>query len=107
MSEGTEERHGLMSSGIRGMSSPQRKLRHWQKVLRLKLGRHMFWGLMVLVFMCVIAKFVLLNMFSEQLDFDPINRTNVVKHLPSPTKSPVYNILFHLLFYSDCNYIQI
>ncbi|KOM46946.1 hypothetical protein LR48_Vigan07g065000 [Vigna angularis] len=94
MSEGTEERHGLMSSGIRGMS-PRRKIRHWQKLFRLKLGRHMFWGLMVLVFMCVIAKFVLLNMFSEQLDFDPINHTNVLKHLPSPTKSPTFKIWKH------------
>jgi len=96
--DGTEERYGLMSSSMRGMSSTRRKIRHWQKLFKLKLGRHMFWGLMVLVFMCVIAKFVLLNMFSEQLDLDPVNHANVVKHVPSPKKSPVHNNLFHVIF---------
>jgi len=83
MLEGTEEPYGLISFGMRGMSSTRRKIRHWQKILKLKLGLHMFLGLMVLVFMCVIAKFVLLNVLSEQLEFEPFNHTNVVKHLPS------------------------
>ncbi|XP_029130303.1 O-fucosyltransferase 19 [Cajanus cajan] len=93
--DGPEERYGLMSSGMRGMSSTRRKIRHWQKLFRLKLGRHMFWSLMILVFMCVLTKFVLLNMFSDQLALDPITHANVVKHVPSPNKSPTLKIWKH------------
>ena len=98
--DGTEQRYGLMSSSMRGMSSTRRKIRHWQKLFRLKLGRHMFLGLMVLVFMCVLTKFVLLNMFSDQLTLDPEIHANLVKHyVPSPNNSPVYNNLSYVIFY--------
>jgi len=99
--DGTEERYGLMSSSMRGMSSTRRKIiRDWQKLFRLKLGRHMFLALMVLVFMCVLTKFVLLNMFSDQLTLDPEIHANLVKHyVPSPNNSPVYNNLSYVIFY--------
>ena len=104
--DGTEERYGLMSSSMRGMSSTRRKIRHWQKLFRLKLGRHMFLGLMVLVFMCVLTKFVLLNMLFDQLALDPVIHANLVKHVPSPNKSPVYNYLFYVIFFTPfCCYI--
>ncbi|RZC26699.1 O-fucosyltransferase 19 [Glycine soja] len=94
--DGTEQRYGLMSSSMRGMSSTRRKIRHWQKLFRLKLGRHMFLGLMVLVFMCVLTKFVLLNMFSDQLTLDPEIHANLVKHyVPSPNNSPTLEIWKH------------
>lgn len=99
LSDGSEERYGLMSSGIKGMSSTRRKIRHWQKLFRLKLGRHMFLGLMILIFMCVLTKFVLLNMFSDQLTLDPIIHANMGKNIRSPNKSPVCNNLFHMIFY--------
>ncbi|KAG5053015.1 hypothetical protein JHK87_005213 [Glycine soja] len=92
--DGTEQRYGLMSSSMRGMSSTRRKIRHWQKLFRLKLGRHMFLGLMVLVFMCVLTKFVLLNMFSDQLTLDPEIHANLVKHyVPSPNNSPISDMV--------------
>ncbi|RZB67717.1 O-fucosyltransferase 19 [Glycine soja] len=94
--DGTEERYGLMSSSMRGMSSTRRKIiRDWQKLFRLKLGRHMFLALMVLVFMCVLTKFVLLNMLFDQLALDPVIHANLVKHVPSPNKSPTLKIWKH------------
>ncbi|KAG4953329.1 hypothetical protein JHK87_038923 [Glycine soja] len=92
--DGTEERYGLMSSSMRGMSSTRRKIiRDWQKLFRLKLGRHMFLALMVLVFMCVLTKFVLLNMLFDQLALDPVIHANLVKHVPSPNKSPISDMV--------------
>ncbi|KAK7300553.1 hypothetical protein RJT34_11399 [Clitoria ternatea] len=79
--DGTDERYGLMSSGMRGMSSIRRKIRHWYRQFRLKLGRHMFWGLMVLIFMCMLTKFVLLNIFSDQLDLAHVTHSNVVPNV--------------------------
>ncbi|KAL1348362.1 hypothetical protein AAHE18_07G075200 [Arachis hypogaea] len=61
--EGGEERHGLLS-----MCSVRHRIRHWQKLCRMKQGRHMFWGLIVLLLMCFLLKFLLMHIFSHQLD---------------------------------------
>ncbi|CAJ1970972.1 unnamed protein product [Sphenostylis stenocarpa] len=86
--DGTEERYGLMSSGMRGMSSTRRKIRHWQKLFRLQLGRHMFFALMVLVCLCMLAKFVLfMNMSSDPLALDTIHANVTLKIWKHPDSS--------------------
>ncbi|KAE9596172.1 putative GDP-fucose protein O-fucosyltransferase [Lupinus albus] len=90
--DGTEERHGLM---LFGMSSMQRKTRHYQKLFRLRLGRRVFWALMVLVFMCVVTKFVLFNMFSDQLHLNPLIPSNMVEDKPLLNKDSTLEIWKH------------
>lgn len=108
--EGTEDRYGLMSRlGTRDMIPMRRKIRHWQKQFK---RRHMFWGLMVLVFMCVLTKFVLLNMFSDQLEWEPVIHSNLLEHKPSssPNIFSVYKffvILINMIFYYIINYYML
>ncbi|KAJ7964050.1 O-fucosyltransferase family protein [Quillaja saponaria] len=73
--ENAEERDGMRLSGMRNMALIRRQVRQWRKLLRP--GRRTFGGLMILAFMCVAAKFVLLNMLSE-LSLDPSIRSHVV-----------------------------
>lgn len=95
--EGTEDRYGLMSRlGTRDMIPMRRKIRHWQKQFK---RRHMFWGLMVLVFMCVLTKFVLLNMFSDQLEWEPVIHSNLLEHKPS--SSPNIFSVYKIFCYSN------
>lgn len=92
---GTEERYGLMSFGNKDMFPMRRKIRHWHKNFK---RRHLFWALMVLVFMSVFTKFLLLNMFSDQLDMNPQIHSNVVEDDPSsPNTLPVYENIYSKL----------
>ncbi|KAF7816366.1 O-fucosyltransferase 19-like [Senna tora] len=84
---GTEERYGIM----RSTSSLPRKIRHWRKYFRFKTGRRLFWAFMILAFMCVLLKFVLLNML-VQLRLNPSFRSNVVRDLPSSPKLPILDV---------------
>ena len=105
--DNAEERHGLMRSfSMRNMASLRRRTRHWKKLFRLKLGRRrVFWGLLVLAFMCMLAKLVMLNMLSD-LNLNPVIRKNEVRDIPSSPKiSPVRltflrSILYFLIMHA-------
>ncbi|QHO27392.1 uncharacterized protein DS421_7g207610 [Arachis hypogaea] len=92
--EGGEERHGLLS-----MCSVRHRIRHWQKLCRMKQGRHMFWGLIVLLLMCFLLKFLLMHIFSHQLDVHRAIRSNIVQHKNSSHTHSVY-IQLSFLFIS-------
>ncbi|XP_028792773.1 O-fucosyltransferase 19-like [Neltuma alba] len=76
---GTEDRYGTRST-----ASFRRKIHHCRKLFRLHTGRRLSWALLFLAFMCVLVKFVLLNMLF-QLGLDPSIRSNVVQDIPSPS----------------------
>jgi len=96
--DGGEDRYGLMSFGTKDIFIMRRKIRYWQKQFK---QRHLFGGLMVLLLMCVITKFILMNMFSDQLDLDTAIPSNVVQDEPSPNNWPVNakNYPSHILYH--------
>lgn len=84
--DGVEEHYGLMSFGTKDIFRIRRKIRLWHKKFK---RQHIFGGLMVLIFVCMLSKFLLLNMFSEQLDLDPVIHLNAVEGEHSPKNLPV------------------
>jgi hypothetical protein len=98
--DGVEEHYGLMSPGsTKDIFHIRRKIRFWQRKLK---QRHIFGGLIVLIFMCVLIKFILLNMFFRQLDLDPMIHSNVVEdHKPSPNNLSVNEKFIHEIL---CHY---
>ncbi|XP_058744853.1 O-fucosyltransferase 19-like [Vicia villosa] len=90
--DGAEEHYGLMSFGTKDIFRIRRKIRLWHKKFK---RRHIFGGLMVLIFVCMLSKFLLLNMFSEQLDLDPVIHSNAVEDEHSPKKIPTLEIWKH------------
>lgn len=81
LDSGGEERYGMRNPAVR------RKIRHWERLFVLKTGRRLFWALLVLAFMCVLAKFMLLMHF--ELRLNPLIHSNVVQDLPSTREFPV------------------
>ncbi|WJX64101.1 O-fucosyltransferase 19, variant 2 [Trifolium repens] len=92
--DGVEEHYGLMSPGsTKDIFHIRRKIRFWQRKLK---QRHIFGGLIVLIFMCVLIKFILLNMIFRQLDLDPMIHSKVVEdHKPSPNNLSTLEIWKH------------
>ena len=92
---GVEEHYGLMSFGNSKDIFPKlrRKIKHyWQKKFK---RRHVFCGLIVLVFMSMLTKFLLLTIFSDQLDLDPNIHSNLMQDKPSPTNFSTLEIWKH------------
>ncbi|KAI4306784.1 hypothetical protein L6164_030031 [Bauhinia variegata] len=96
LDHGTEEPHGTRSFVMRDIMVPvQREMRHCRRFFRLKLGRHMFWGFMVLAFVWVLAMVVLFILSDFELtSFNPLthSNSNIVQDSSPPCKLPTDEI---------------
>lgn len=84
--DGAEEHYGLMSFGTKDIFRIRRKIRLWQKKFK---RQHLFGGLIVLIFVCMLTKILLLNIYSDQLDLNSVAHSNAMKDEHSPKFLPV------------------